>query len=87
MTRTAPESVEANGLCNPFTGTKAMTEQKWILHWRYDDGSASGVLPRILTDEDKKLLELAEDECGFIKCVEYVKVPDGVLSFPPKPLG
>ncbi len=52
-----------------------MAEQKWLLHWWYDDGSASGVLPRILTDDDKKLLELADRECGFAKSVEYVKVP------------
>ncbi len=53
-----------------------MAEQKWILHWRYNDGSASGVLPRILTDEDKKLLELAGEECGFVKCVEYIKLSE-----------
>lgn len=48
--------------------------RQWIAHWRYSDGSASGVLPRILGDGEKELLLLAE-ECfkGFGVDVKYVE--------------
>lgn len=48
--------------------------RQWIAHWRYSDGSASGVLPRVLSDAEKELLQLAEN-CfkGFGADVQYVE--------------
>jgi len=51
---------------------------RWIAHWRYEDGSGSGVLPRVLTDYDKTLLELAEKHLrGFGVIVKYVEIDNG----------
>lgn len=53
--------------------TRDKTFWHWIAHWRYEDGSASGVLPRLLTDNEKELLELAEEHFrGFGVEVKYV---------------
>ena len=47
----------------------------WVLHWRYSDGSASGVIDRLITDEQKKLLEYVLLELGETsKDWNFVKV-------------
>lgn len=46
---------------------------KWILHWKYSDGSSSGVMPEILTDEGKALIELFIRETDYFdKDIEFV---------------
>jgi len=53
--------------------------RRWLAHWRYSDGSASGVLPLILTDEEKALLELVEEHFkGFGVDVQYVEANAGI---------
>jgi len=47
--------------------------KRYLLHWRYSDGSGSGVLPRVISSHDKELLELIEEEIGFDRHIEFVE--------------
>lgn len=47
---------------------------RYVAHWRYDDGSNSGVLPIVLDEKQLELLKLAERTFGFEKTVEFVRV-------------
>lgn len=50
-------------------------ENRYLLHWRYHDGSDSGVLSRVLTEADKSLIEMFAGSIGGIHVqMEFVKV-------------
>ena len=47
----------------------------WLCNWWYADRSACGLFPKILTNSEKELLELAEKTFrGFNVLVEFVCV-------------
>lgn len=48
--------------------------KQFLVHWRYDDRSASGVLPIVIDEAQMKLLNLIECEIGFERHVEFVQV-------------
>jgi len=49
-------------------------ESYYICHYEYSDKSGSGVLPRLLNESDKKLLELAGEHLQFQVLVTFIKI-------------
>ena len=49
-------------------------ESHYVCHYEYSDKSDSGVLPKLLTESDKKLLELAGEHLQFGVLVTFIKV-------------
>lgn len=66
VTVATKRSVPAGENSCPSTG--------YLAHWRYSDGSASGVLPRVLSGSDVELLKLTAEHFGFEKNIEYIQV-------------
>jgi hypothetical protein len=52
----------------------------WILHHRYSDGSGSGVLPRVLSDQEKELIEAVTKVVGTVQDVEFAEVQQGAVE-------
>lgn len=48
----------------------------YVLHWRYNDGSGAGVLPRLLIEEERELLILlGKENClSSFKTIEIIEI-------------
>ncbi len=51
-----------------------MEANYYIAHWWYSDKSSSGILPKVLSESEKELIELASEYLEFSKQVEFIKV-------------
>ena len=49
-------------------------ESYYICHYEYSDKSGSGVLPRLLTESDKKLIELIDEHFHFDIFFTFIKL-------------
>jgi hypothetical protein len=53
---------------------------KWLLRWRYDDGSVCGVVPYVFSEREMKVVQLVIDEVfrvGTSKSAFWVKAMEG----------
>jgi len=49
-------------------------ETHYVCHYEYGDKSSSGVLPRLLTESDKKLIELIDEHFHFDMLITFIKL-------------
>lgn len=64
-------AIERALACN---GSPADPSRKWVVSWRYSDGSASGVLPWMFDDRERAKIEAVIAKLGAEKDFEFVEV-------------
>lgn len=64
-------AIERALTCN---GSPADPLRRWVVAWRYSDGSASGVLPWMFDDRERAKMESILEELGTEKDYSFVEV-------------
>jgi hypothetical protein len=58
-----------------------MPGKSYLIHHRYSDGSGSGVVPIVIDQRDKALIEIVLEAVGAMQEVDFIEVqqrPSGV---------